>query len=113
MKKLIIICVFLSILPVLYSCGFKESVVQPDNQSYLWFTGNTVNASAMVDNNREFKIEPGYYLDSQGQKVKKSGKALYEVKPGKHEVVVKRNSEIIVHRVLMISAGATKEVRVP
>jgi hypothetical protein len=113
MRKLIVILVLLSILPFFYSCGFREGVIQPDNQSYIWFSGNTESAIASIDNEMGFKIEPNFYLDNQGNKINKSGKALYEVKPGKHEIVVKRNNEIIVNRIIMISAGATKEVRVP
>lgn len=113
MKKFFVFCVLLSLFPVCYGCGFKESVVQPDTQSYLWFNGNTAGAFAIVDKNNGFKIEPNYQMDDRGQKVKSSGKTLYEVKPGKHEVVVKRNNEIVVHRMLMISAGAIKEVKVP
>ena len=113
MRKLIVILVLLSILPLFYNCGFREGVIQPDKQSYIWFSGNTESAIASIDNEKEFQIEPNYYLDNQGNKINKSGKALYEVKPGKHEIVVKRDNEIIVNRILMISAGATKEVRVP
>ena len=112
MRKLIVIFVLL-IFPIFYNCGFREGVIQPDKQSYIWFSGNTESAIASIDNENEFQIEPNYYLDNQGNKINKSGKALYEVKPGKHEIVVKRDNEIIVNRILMISAGATKEIKVP
>lgn len=112
MKKYIAILVILSLATVL-GCGFREGVIQPDSRSFIWFSGNTQDAIASVDKQSEFKIEPNYYVDNRGEKVKKSGRALYEVKPGKHEIIVKRNGEIIVNRILMISAGATKEVRVP
>ena len=113
MRKLIVILVLLSIPPFFYNCGFREGVIQTDKQSYIWFSGNTENAIASIDNATVFKIEQNYYVDNQGNKINKSGKALYEVKPGKHEIVVKRDNEIIVNRILMISAGATKEVKVP
>jgi len=113
MKKNATIIVFLLFLLFISGCGFKETVVQPDTQGYIWFSGNTYGTTATIDNLSEFNIESNFYRDNRGEKVKKSGKALYEVKPGRHEVVVKRNKDIIVHRVIMVSAGATKEVRVP
>jgi hypothetical protein len=53
-------------------------------------------------------------VDSEtGERVSKQGRTLYQVKPGKHDIVVKKDGQVVVHRNLMIGAGATKEVRVP
>jgi len=112
MRDLVILAVVFSTFLILVSCGHREGVRQPDNLSYIWFSGNTDDTVAIIDGNESFKVDLTY-INSEGEKVKKDGKTLYEVKPGKHEILVKRNGEIIIHRVLMISPGATKEVRVP
>ena len=112
MKQVTVIFVVFGLL-VFQSCGYREGISQPDKQSYIWFSGNTQGAIAVVDGNQEFKVDLGYYTNSGGEKVAKEGKTLYSVKPGKHEIVVKKNGEVVVHRVVMIDSGATKEVRVP
>jgi hypothetical protein len=112
MRKSIIFTVVFAALLILVSCGHREGVRQPDNLSYIWFSGNTDGAVAIIDGNESFKVDLTY-INSGGEKVKTDGKTLYEVKPGKHEILVKRNGEVVIHRVLMINLGATKEVRVP
>ena len=113
MKKLAsLLIVFIQLL-IFQSCGYREGVRQPDKQSYIWFSGNTEGAIAVVDGNEEFKVDLTYYTNSEGKKVTREGKTLYAVNPGKHEIMVKKNGEVVVHRVLIIDSGATKEVRVP
>jgi hypothetical protein len=95
-------------------CGYQEGIRQPDRQSYIWFSGETIDAVAIIDDNEPFKVEQTSYVDSEtGERVSKQGRRLYQVKPGKHEIVVKKGGQVVVHRDLMIGAGATKEVRVP
>lgn len=108
MKKIFIFVVFVAAFSMFAGCGHKEGVRQPDSQSYIHFTGNTVGAIAVIDDNAPFEV-----FDSSGQTGQNEGKTLYEVPPGKHEVIVKKGGEVVVHRVLMIGAGATKEVPVP
>ncbi len=112
MRKSISFTVVFATLLILVSCGHREGVRQPDNLSYIWFSGNTDGAVAIIDGNESFKVDLTY-INSEGEKVRTDGKTLYEVKPGKHEILVKRNGEVVIHRVLMINLGATKEVRVP
>jgi len=112
MRKSISFTVVFATLLILVSCGHREGVRQPDNLSYIWFSGNTDGAVAIIDGNESFKVDLTY-INSEGERVKTDGKTLYEVKPGKHEILVKRNGEVVIHRVLMINIGATKEVRVP
>ena len=113
MKKITVMAFVMMALLATTGCGYREGVRQPDTQSYIWFSGNINEAVAHIDGNEPIKIDHGYYTNSSGEKVKRDGKTLYEIKPGKHEVVVKKNDKIVVHRVLLINSGATKEVRVP
>jgi hypothetical protein len=95
-------------------CGYKEGIEQSDLQSYVWFTGDTKDAIATIDNNEPFRIEPAYSVDeSTGSKTPKQGRTLYQVSPGKHKVIVKKNDEVVVNRVILISAGITKEIKIP
>ena len=109
MKKITVIFVIFGLL-IFQSCGYREGISQPDKQSYIWFSGNTQGAIAVVDGNEESKVD---LTNSGGEKSTKERKILYAVKPGKHEIMIKKNGEVVVHRVIMIDSGATKEVRVP
>ena len=106
MRKLVIFSLAVAVLLIVVGCGYREGTRQPDNQSYIWFSGNTDGAVAIIDGDESSKVDLTYYTNG-------SGKTLYEVKHGKHEVMVKRNGVVVVHRIFMISSGATKEVRVP
>jgi hypothetical protein len=96
------ICVFF-----LSGCGgYKEGMVQPDQESYLWFSGNLEAAVATIDNGAAIQLDEASEKDPEG-------KTLYRLKPGKHEVVVTRNGQVIVNRSIMVGSGAAKEVAVP
>jgi hypothetical protein len=112
-KKIIIPYVFLFLTVVLFSCGFKQGVEQPDNQSYIWFSGNTKGAVAIIDDNPPFEVALSYYIRGDGKKDERPGKTLYEVKPGKHNIIVKKGGETVVNRIILINSGATKEIRIP
>lgn len=113
MKKLILF-VFLSALPLMaVSCGYKEGSRQPDNQSFITFTGNVNGAVAVVDGGEPFAVDSLTYKDSQGNDVKKSDKTYYQVQPGRHSVVVSKDGQVKVERDVLINAGSTKEVWVP
>jgi len=108
MRKLIFFAVFVVAFSMFTACGHKEGVLQPDSRSYIFFSGNTAGAVAVIDDNGSFDIG-----ESSDQTGKTKEKTLYEVLPGKHEVVVRKGDAVIVHRVLIIGAGSTKEVLVP
>ena len=109
MKQVTVIFVVFGLL-VFQSCGYREGISQPDKQSYIWFSGNTQGAIAVVDGIEESKFD---LTNSEGEKSTKEKKTLYAVKPGKHEIMVKKKGEVVVHRVIIIGSGATKEIRVP
>lgn len=112
MKKWVVLIVAVVAVFVSASCGYQEGIRQPDRQSYIWFSGETKDAVAIIDDNEPFKVEHPSSLDSETWE-KESGRTLYKVKPGKHEIVVKKDGQIVVHRNLIIGAGATREVQVP
>ena len=115
MKKLILF-VFLSALPLMaVSCGvgYKEGSRQLDNQSFITFTGNVNGAVAIVDGGEPFAVDSLTYKDNQGNDVKKSDKTYYQVRPGRHIVVVSKDGQVKVEREILINAGSTQEVWVP
>lgn len=82
-------------------CGLKEGVIQKQSRSYLWFTGAAWNAVAYIDD-----LDPIV--------LKKTNRPVhYEISPGKHHIVVKRNGAEIVNRVLLVGTGAVREISVP
>ena len=114
MKKWVVLTVTVTVMLVLAGCGYQEGIRQPDRQSYIWFSGETTAALAIIDDNEPFKVEKTYSVDSEtGERVSKKGRTLYQIKPGRHVIIVKKNGQVVVHRDLIIGAGATKEVRVP
>lgn len=115
MKKFNAIFISLLVVVLMFGCVYKEGIQQPDTKSYIWFSGNTDGSVATIDGGEPFKVEIGYYYNNQTDtgKVDKKGKTLYQVKPGRHEIIVKRGNEIRVNRVVLISSGATKEINIP
>lgn len=112
-KYIILVIATITVLSII-SCGYQEGIRETDRPSYIWFSGQTKGGIAIVDNGEPFKLEQTYYIDSEtGEKVDNEGKMLYQVKPGKHEIFVKKNGQVVVHRNIMIGSGATKEIRVP
>lgn len=95
MKKSI---TFIGIL-ILTGCGYKEGVVSANQESYLYFTGNTKDAQVSIDQGAKFNIING--KNNQ-----------YSLKPGKHTVEVYKNGSIIVKRKIFISDGNSKEIEV-
>lgn len=93
--------------------GYKEGSRQPDPQSFIVFTGNVEDATASVDGGMPFAVVPLTYKDQSGQDVKKAEKTFYQVRPGRHTVVVKKQGEVRVERDVLINAGATMEIWVP
>lgn len=108
MKKMLLALLMasLGVLTISACGGYKEGVVQPDPQSYLWFSGNLEAAVATIDGDVVLKLDEPAEKDPEG-------KILYRIKPGKHAVVVTRAGQVVVHRDIMVGAGAAKEITVP
>ena len=105
----------LLVVVLLFGCVYKEGIQQPDQNSYIWFSGNTDGSIAIIDGGEPFKVEIGHYYNDQTDtgRVDKKGRTLYQVKPGRHEIIVKNGSEIRVNRIVLIGSGATKEINIP
>ncbi len=96
------------------SCGYQEGVREPDRQSYIQFTGETQATIAIIDKAEPIALGETFYVNKDtGEKIQKEGRMLYLVAPGKHEIVVQKNGEVVVHRTVLINAGSTKEIYIP
>ena len=84
----------------LTGCGYTEGVVQSDQKSFIAFTGKVVDAVAYVDQGAPFSLESERLVQ-------------YQIRPGKHKVVVKRNGQVVVDREVLIGNGMVKEIQVP
>ena len=101
-------------LLLLTSCGYQEGVREPDRQSYVRFLGETQGAVAHIDGGEPIAIEGTYRTNTEtGEKIKKNNRTLYQVKPGKHDILVEKDGKVVVRRSVMINAGSTKEIHVP
>ena len=99
MKKILI-----TVLACIVLAGCKsEGIVQSDNLSYLHFSGNFKGAVASIDNGKPFSLTPGQ---------DDNGRILYKITPGKHEIIVSRDGQILVHREVLIGKGMTKEIMI-
>jgi hypothetical protein len=85
-------------------CGLTEGVVQKEPKSFLWFTGNTQNAIAYIDDLAPIELE---------NKTNRTKKLYHEIAPGKHTIIVKRSGEEIVNRNVLLGNGITKEIQIP
>jgi len=97
--KYLFITIGLLLILLFSGCGYKEGVSTADQMSFLYFSGNTENIVVSIDNGDLFTVLPG--RDNQ-----------YEVKPGKHKILVYRASKIIVDRDVYIGDGISKEIGV-
>lgn len=93
-------CLFIT----LSSCGYKEGVIQPGDKSYLVFTGNTQDIQITIDNNAPISVQ----ADVENKSV-----THYQISPGKHMIVIRRGSETVLQREILIGNGMTKEIQVP
>jgi hypothetical protein len=90
------------------SCGYHEGVVQPTPRSYVVFIGNTNGATAVIDGTITLNLDKELLKTDEGGKT-----ILFQIAPGKHEVIVTRMGKEVVNRVIIIADGATKEIQIP
>ena len=93
------LCVFLVVF--LFGCGLTEGVIQKDQKSYLLFTGNISNSIVYIDELSPVEISED------------NGKTLYEISPGKHNIIVRKSGEVVVNRDILLGNGITKEISIP
>lgn len=105
MKKLILILILFAIF--CSGCGLTERVVEKEQKSMLWFTGRTNGATAYIDDGAPIELKSPLY-DERSDK-----KYYYEVKPGKHKIIVKVDGAIVVERNVLLGNGIVKEIEIP
>ena len=96
-----IICLSLVLFGICYGCGLKEGVIQNEAKSYIYFTGDTQNAVAYIDD-----LDP-INLNSSSNDVH------FEISSGKHNIIVKKSGKEVVNRTLLLGSGITREIRIP
>ena len=82
-------------------CGLKEGVVQKESKSFLWFTGNTQNATVYIDDLSPIKLKEN------------QAKIHYEISPGKHSIIVRKMGAEVINRIVFLGNGITKEIEIP
>jgi hypothetical protein len=87
-------------------CGYTEGVIQKDPIAYLAFTGNTEQALVFLDNKEPFVLN-NIGANQEGKPTQ------YQISPGKHRIVVRRGSEVVVDRILIVGDGNIKEIQIP
>ena len=97
-----VICFCLTFLVFFGGCGLMEGVVQKDPKAFVWFSGNTENAIAYIDD-----LSPIMLSEQSDDQVH------YEVSPGRHRIIVKKSGDEIVNRTVLLGDGITKEIRIP
>lgn len=94
-------------------CGLREGVYQPAQRSYLWFTGDTGGAQVYIDDLEPFSLRAMDNPSPRNEVERKDQEVRYEVRPGKHRIVVKKGGVAVVDRLVLIGDGAIKEIKVP
>jgi hypothetical protein len=79
--------------------GYNEGVVQKSEKGFLKFTGNISQIVIKIDDAAPFNYD--------------KNNPVYQIKPGKHTVLVIRNDEIIVNRTVLVDNQTTMEIEVP
>ena len=103
-------------LAILYGgCGLNEGVVQKEQKSFLWFTGNTLNATVYIDDLVPIMLNELSSSASDGGENKKKGinQVHYEISPGRHTIVVRKSGEEVLKRNILLGSGITKEIKIP
>ena len=122
MKRLCMAIVGLLLIAGLVACttpNRQTQVTQGDQKSYVFFSGNAANAVAYIDgkgvllegdmvSGSTSGIQDNYQL-KPGAK----GRSLIQVAPGKHEVKVIKDNQILIHRIILVGEGVAFEVAVP
>ncbi len=95
--------------------GIKEGVVNKEPKSFLWFTGNTQNAIAYIDDLDPIDLNEQSSIASNEDEnnTNRSAQVHYQISPGKHAVVIKKSGVEIVSRIILLGNGITKEIQIP
>jgi len=115
MKKLAPIMALLLALfsLVLGGCSGRESTLSPDQNAYVWFTGDAKGVTATIDGQGPIALTPNYTTDANGQRKGRLSEVHYEIEPGKHTIKLFRGGMLILERVVLIGNHMTKEIQIP
>ncbi len=97
--KLILIAISFIFLMTFSGCGYKQSVLTEGQKSSLYFSGDVNNVQVSVDNGALFEVQSG--KNNQ-----------YKIKPGKHEIKVYRDNNLVIHRNIYVGDGIAKEIEI-
>jgi hypothetical protein len=103
MKRLIAITSVILLLGsvlVLVGCGHQEYSIQKSDKSFIKFTGNHAGTMVQIDGAASFTIEA-------------AGSAIYQIAPGKHNIVVWKGDVPVVNRLIYVGSQEITEVYVP
>jgi len=100
MKKITLILMSLLLL-MTAGCGYKEGVSVKEQESFIYFTGNAKGSEVSIDSGNAFVVEKG------------GSEEHYKLAPGKHNIVVRKNGQIVVNRTLLLGDGIAREIQVP
>jgi len=100
MKKITLIIMSL-LFVVVAGCGYKEGVSTQERASFIYFTGNAEGVEVSIDNAYTFIVEDA------------GSEEHYKVTPGKHNIVVRKNGNIVVNRTLLLGDGIAREIHIP
>lgn len=99
--KLLLLSISFFFVVIFSGCGgYKEGLSVGGQKSYLYFSGDINNTQVSIDDGAFFSVKSG--IDNQ-----------YQTRPGKHDVKVYRENEIVVHRSIYLGDGVAKEIEVP
>jgi len=119
---------FFALLAIFIIVGFigcstparETQVTQGDQKSYIFFSGNVKEAIAYIDGKPFLLTEDSISSAASGQSnnaqvmsTTKIGRNLIQIAPGKHEVKVIKNNQILVHRIILVGEGTAFELPIP
>lgn len=110
MKKYLLL--FCSLL-LITSCGYKEGIIQKSDKSYFNFIGDVKNVSVQIDSAEPFTLGSLVVDDDGKERIVNKKNKLYQVAPGKHNLKVYRNGQLVINRVLFLDNNVIKEVQIP
>jgi hypothetical protein len=94
----------LLLIAFLLSCSYKETIKTGEDFAYISFSGSLKGATATIDNEIAYNLDP---FDGSKKDIR------FEVKPGRHVLIIQKNGTIVVKRELMFGVGTVTEVSVP
>jgi uncharacterized protein YcfL len=110
MKKLLII-LFAAVLVV--GCGVGSNTVvsgKSDQAGVIFFDNSSYGIDVTIDN-KHYKVNTVKNSDFKKKRnIRRTAENMIEVKPGSHDVTVKRKGKTILTQKIFVSAGDTKAI---